>query len=98
MALDYGTRVEPEDEASEGEDESIASRRIGRRIREKDEQRSVRSGDPGIDGEAESDKEDDIPPVSLFWLNEIDIILFIQKHDIVNIHDPYYAYQISCYM
>jgi hypothetical protein len=64
VALDYGTRVEPGDEVGEGEDESIASRGIGRRIREKGERYSVRSGDPG-DGEAESDKEDDIPPVSL---------------------------------
>ena len=66
VALDYGTRVEPGDEISEEEDESIASRGIGRRIRGKGERHGTRSGDPG-DNEADrdSDKEDDIPPVSL---------------------------------
>ena len=67
VALDYGTRVEPGNEVSEEEDESIASRGIGRRIRGKGERRGARSGDPG-DNEADrgSDKEDDIPPVSLY--------------------------------
>ena len=66
VALDYGTRVEPGDEVSEGEDESIASRGVSTRIREKVERRGTRSGDPE-DNEADrgSDKEDDIPLVSL---------------------------------
>ena len=65
VALDYGTQVEPGDEVSEGEDESTANHGVGsRRMRElKDERHGTRSVDP--DTEAGSDKEEDIPPVSL---------------------------------
>lgn len=83
VALDYGTRVEPGDEVSEGEDESIASRGIGRRIRGKGERRGTRSGDPG-DNETESDKEDDIPPVSL--IDEIDNVMLINVECMIYHH------------
>ena len=73
VALDYGTQVEPGGDASEGEDESIASRTHGRRMREKGEWRGTRSVDP--DSETGSDKEEDIPPVSL----STSLIIIIQK-------------------
>ena len=59
VALDYGTQVEPGGEASEGESEpaiQVSSRR--RRMRENEHCRTV-------DRDDTSDKEEDIPPVSL---------------------------------
>ena len=66
VALDYGTQVEPGGEVSEGEDEAVASCG-GRRRREKGERCGNRSVNP--DSEARSDKEEDIPPVSVMVAN-----------------------------